>query len=79
MLTVLCKLFEKLILERLGEGLAEVDVPSELQFAYQSNRRYIAGKLHLQEVISASRDLGKPVYLVFLDVKKCFNSIWPNS
>ena len=77
-LTVLCKLFEKLILRRLGEGLAEADVPSELQFAYQSNRSTLQANFILQEVISVNRDLGKPVYLAFLDVKKCFNSIWHN-
>ena len=30
----------------------------------------------LQEVIAANRDLGKVVYVAFLDIKKCFNSIW---
>ena len=27
-------------------------------------------------MISANRDLGKIVYVAFLDVRKCFNSIW---
>ena len=77
-LTVLCKLFEKMITRRLNEGLAEAGIPSELQFAYQSNRSTLQANFILQEVISANMDLGKPVYLAFLDVRKCFNSIWHN-
>ena len=77
-LTVLCKLFEKLLVRRLDEGLTEAGVPSDLQFAYHSNRNTLQANFILQEVISANRDLGKSVYLAFLDVKKCFNSIWHN-
>ena len=51
-------------------------MPSELQFAYRKNRGTLQANFILQEVISANRDLGKTVYVAFLDVRKCFNSIW---
>ena len=74
--TILCKVFEKILDKRLGEELERADVPSELQFAYRKNRGTLQANFILQEVISANRDLGKTVYVAFLDVRKCFNSIW---
>ena len=78
MLSILCKVFEKILLVRLSAELQNIEVPSELQFVYCKNRATLQANLILQEVISANRDLGRPVYVAFLDVKKCFNSVWHN-
>ena len=75
-LTVLCKVFEKVLIQRLDEGLRKAGIPSELQFAYQKERNTLQANLILREVISANRDVGKTVYVAYLDVRKCFNSVW---
>ena len=77
-LSTLCKVFEKILVARLGTELLRVGVPSELQFAYTKDRATLQANFILQEMISANRDLGKTVYVAFLDVKKCFNSVWHN-
>ena len=75
-LTVLCKVFEKVLIQRLDEGLRKAGIPSELQIAYQKERNTLQANLILREVISANRDVGKTVYVAYLDVRKCFNSVW---
>ena len=77
-LSILCKVFEKILIERLNVELHSNGIPSELQFAYCRNRSTLQANFILQETISANRDLGRAVYVAFLDVKKCFNSIWHN-
>ena len=77
-LSTLCKVFEKILVSRLGTELLRTGVPSELQFAYTKDRATLQANFILQEVISANRDLGSTVYVAFLDVKKCFNSVWHN-
>ena len=77
-LSILCKVFEKILVERLSVELLSSGIPSELQFAYCRNRSTLQANFILQETISANRDLGRAVYVAFLDVKKCFNSVWHN-
>ena len=60
----------------MRERLKKVGIPSELQFTYQSERNTLQANFILREVISANRDIGKTVYAAFLDVRKCFNSVW---
>lgn len=75
-LTLLCKIFEKLIVRRLADTFTDAEIPGELQFAYHKNRGTLQANFILAEIVSANQDLGKPVYLAYLDVQKCFNSIW---
>ena len=77
-LSTLCKVFEKILVERLNAELLSIGIPSELQFAYCKNRSTLQANFILQETISANRDLGRAVYVAFLDVRKCFNSVWHN-
>ena len=72
----LWKVFEKILDRRLRDELRCINVPSDLQFAYRRDRGTLQANFILQEVIAANRDLGKVVYVAFLDIKKCFNSIW---
>ena len=74
--TMLCKVFEKILDRRLRDELRCANVPSDLQFAYRRDRGTLQANFILQEVIAANMDLGRAVYVAFLDVKKCFNSIW---
>ena len=75
-LSTLCKVFEKIMVKRIDKELEASNVPSEYQFAYTKERSTLQANFILHEIISANRDLGRPVYIAFLDVKKCFNSIW---
>ena len=75
-LTILCKVFEKVLVPRLNDDLAKECIPSELQFAYHKRRSTLQANFILQEVISYNENIGKTTYAAFLDVKKCFNSIW---
>ena len=72
----LWKVFEKILDRRLRDELSCVNVPADLQLAYRRDRGTLQANFILQEVIAANRDLGKVVYVAFLDIKKCFNSIW---
>ena len=65
-----------MVIQRVDERLKKVGIPSELQFTYQSERNTLQTNFILRGVISANRDIGKTVYAAFLDVQKCFNSVW---
>lgn len=69
----ICKLFEKLIDNRLTETLE--NFPNKQQVAYQKNLSSIHASYCLQETVSHYRERRTSTKVVFLDSKKAFDTV----
>jgi len=79
--SVVCKLFEKVVFNRLNRWVEDCNLLGELQGGYRQGRggeeliwlllSYIKRRRRLK--IKGKR---RKVYAVFIDIKKCFPSVW---
>ena len=74
-ITVLSKIFEIILLQRLLPFLDEQGFPDQLQTAYQNGISYIDATFATQDILSNHlRDGGQP-YLCLFDMEKAFDSV----
>ncbi len=80
LLSVILKLYEKIILRRLQKWTDETEVafPDELQNAYRSGVSCLNLSMCLQECINYSLERGSKIYCCLLDTSKAFDVVWHN-
>ena len=76
LLSVLCKLLEKIILKRLQRALAGLRPPNITQAGYKRNRSCQEHLLRLTERVNLAFKSLECVVGVFLDIKGAFDTIW---
>ena len=76
LLTVMYKLFERIMLAREKDWLARKDTIDDLQGAGQDKCSSLHTSMLLQEIISHNRSRGATVYVTFLDIRKAFDTVW---
>ena len=76
LLSCVYKLFESILLTRLDGWLRDRGVIHELQGAFQEKCSCQHTSTILQETIQHNRERGSTVYVVFLDVRKAFDTVW---
>ncbi len=76
LLSVIGKIFERLILQRNMATFNRAGVPNKVQFAYQESNSCIMSSFALQEVINHYKEEGSNIYCCFLDAPKAFDCVW---
>ncbi len=78
LLSVLYKLYEKIILERFlkWKKLCGVTFPDPLQVAYQKQLCSLHASFNLQECITYNTERHSIVYVCLLDSSKAFDHVW---
>ena len=76
LLSVLYKLYEKVLLVRIDSLLKEHEKINKLQGAFYENCSSKDVALLLNEIISYYRERGETLYVGMLDAKKAFDSVW---
>ena len=76
LLPVIYKLLEMVILDREKPWLAQRCVVDDLQGAGQENCSSLHVSMVLQEAIAFNTERGSNVYIVFIDTKKAFDTVW---
>jgi hypothetical protein len=70
---VICKIWERLIMARIGEPLSKIN---KLQAGSKKNRSPGDQTFILRGCIDRALYLNKPLYLNFYDFKQCFDKVW---
>ena len=78
LLTVIYKLFEKVLMEREKEWFSRSDVCDEIQSAGQDKCSSLHTSFLVQECVSYNVNRGCSVYGGSLDTAKAFDSVWIN-
>ena len=78
LLTVIYKLFEKVLMEREAEWFCKNEVCDEIQSAGQEKCSSLHTSFLTQECVSYNINRGCSVYGGFLDTSKAFDSVWIN-
>ena len=73
LLSVISKVFEKVILFRLSEQQAQLN---PLQGGFRTGVSCLHSAFVFQEAISLLQEQHKKAYVAFLDVKKAFDTVW---
>ena len=76
LLSVLYKLYEKVLLVRIDSWLKEHGKNNKLQGAFYENCSSKDVALLLNEIISYYRERGETLYVGMLDAEKAFDSVW---
>ena len=76
LLPVYYKLLERIIISRENEVFDNKQVIDELQGAGQAKCSCLHTSMLLQEAIGENRSKGATVYVVYLDIKKAFDTVW---
>lgn len=73
------KLFDKMVNNRLIYSLEVSEVIDSSQFGFRQNKQTLDSMIRLDEVIRSSFMKKSHVQLVSFDIKKAFDSVWPES
>ena len=77
MMSVIAKLFEKVLDYRLREWSERVGMLSDLQGGFRKARRTVDQMFFLNEVIAMRwREARLPLFLTFIDVRKAYDRVW---
>ena len=76
LLSVLYKLYEKVLLVRIDSWLKGHEKINKLQGAFYENCSSKDVALLLNEIISYYRESGETLYVGMLDAEKAFDSVW---
>ncbi|MES9879357.1 MAG: reverse transcriptase family protein [Sedimenticola sp.] len=81
LLSCLCKIFERVILNRINEYITcnSIPFPCNEQQGFQKGTSCITASFNLQETIYYNLELGSNVLVAFLDIEKAFDSVWHNA
>ena len=77
-LSIVSKLFEKVIMSRLTEWSNSKGVIEEEQGGFRAGRGCVELIWLLREVIDGRREARQKTYILFLDVKKAYDTVWQN-
>ena len=76
LLSVLYKLYEKVLLARIDSWVKEHAKINKLQGAFHENCSSKDVAPRLNEIISYYRERGETMYVGMLDAEKAFDSVW---
>ena len=72
----LCKIYEMILLNRLGNFAAHKGFFSEMQFGFQKGVDCTEASFTIFETINHMLERGSKVFSCFLDVRKAFDTVW---
>ena len=78
-ITLLClisKLFECILNGRLYRYVESNDLLSELQGGFRAGRSCLDQAWLLNEIVADRKERGEDTYLIFLDVRKAYDTVW---
>lgn len=75
LISVVAKVFEKLLFNRVVQYIEGHDLLSDMQFGFRSGKSSQDALAHMVTQAYRSLDLSKPALSVFLDLRKAFDSI----
>ena len=76
--SVLCKVFELLLLNHLESIAQEQNYFSDLQFGFSNGVGCIEASYVISESVNQAVEQGDNVFACFLDVRKAFDTVWHN-
>ena len=78
LLPCMCKLFEKVLMERINTFLHQLPqrFPCPQQQGFQKKLSCNTAAFNLQETILYNLELHSNVYVAFLDIRKAFDTVW---
>jgi hypothetical protein len=75
-MSIVAKLFEKILDTRIREWAERVHALSDLQGGFRVDRATIDQIFILNEIVSERRERGLPTFMAFIDVKKAYDRTW---
>ena len=74
--SILCKICEMILLNRLEKFAADNEYFSKLQFGFREGVGCIEASFNILETINHLLERGSKVFSCFLDVRKAFDTVW---